>query len=97
MTENEKVIEPTSDTIKIPEFMKSSISAATTDKIKQKSLELKYIKGNEGKNWSVLKELDELIGAIISREVKPEKIKITYNILFNSNNKTEKIKGIITQ
>ena len=51
--------------------------------------------GQGGKDWRVIRELDELIGVLLANGGEPEKVKINYNILVNTNNRTERVKGII--
>lgn len=89
--ENEKVNAPTSgEDIKIPEFMQSKKSVESGEP------EFKYIKCDGYKrSWKSLKEIDDLIGTIMSRDDEPTKVKIKYQIRIFTDNKTENIKGSI--
>lgn len=78
-------------TIDIPEFVNNN----KIERVRKSKPELKYIKAPEGKDWRVIRELDELIGVLLANGGEPEKVKINYNILVNTNNRTERVKGII--
>lgn len=90
--ENNKVTQEASE-INVPEFMANSGRKEKTTK--SSSTKLKYIKEIEGKDWHVLKEIDDLIGTLVSNDTQPEKVKINYSILVNTNYRTERIKGVI--
>lgn len=83
--------------LKIPEFINNRGKNTGTKPIKSRDLE--FIKvGDENlkkKDWKVLKELDDLIGLILSKQDEPMKSVIEYSLLNNNDNKTERIKGII--
>lgn len=84
-TENEE--------IKIPEFLTQS-----KEHVAPEIKSFKYIKNIQDKkvNWSILKEIDELIGTIVSNDSEPTKAKINYNIIVSTDNRTERIKGTIS-
>lgn len=85
------------ETLKIPPFINNRGKNNGAKSIKTRDLE--FIKvGDENlkkKYWKVLKELDDLIGLILSKQDEPVKSVIEYSLLNNNDNKTEKIKGII--
>lgn len=85
------------ETLKIPEFINNRGKNNGTKPTKARDLE--FIKvGDENlkkKDWKVLKELDDLIGLILSKQDEPVKSVIEYSLLNNNDNKTERIKGII--
>lgn len=81
----------------IPALIIDRSKKAGTKSSKKKDLE--FIKvGNENlekKDWKIVKELDDLIGLILSKQDEPEKSVIEYSLFNNNDNKTERIKGII--
>lgn len=105
MTENheKQVIDENTTTtpnkeIEIPSYMFQSSGTAEIKGGKQKPKEeLKYIKTDENISMGHLfKEIDNLIGAIISNAKEPScRVKINYTITTDGFMKKEKIKGTI--
>ena len=84
--------------IEIPSYMYRSNGTAEIKGEKQKPKEeLKYIKTDENTRMGYLfKEIDNLIGAIISNAKEPScRVKINYTITTDGFLKKEKIKGTI--
>lgn len=81
--------------IKIPEFLNQS---QQKEYVAPEIKSFKYIKNIQDKkvNWSILKEIDELIGTIVSNDSEPAKAKINYNIIVSTDNRTERVKGTIS-
>ena len=96
-TENERQ-EEEMDVLKIPDFINDR-GNKDVSKPAPKQRELEFIKvGEENidkKDWKVLKELDDLVGLILSKQEEPVKSIIEYSLFNNNDNKTERIKGII--
>lgn len=96
-TENERQ-EEEMDVLKIPDFINNR-GKKNINKPASKKRELEFIKvGEENidkKDWKVLKELDDLLGLILSKQEEPVKSVIEYSLFNNNDNKTERIKGII--
>ena len=96
-TENERQ-EEEMDVLKIPDFINDR-GKKNVSKPAPKKRELEFIKvGEENigtKDWKVLKELDDLVGLILSKQEEPVKSVIEYSLFNNNDNKTERIKGII--
>lgn len=96
-TENERQ-EEEMDVLKIPDFINNR-GKKNINKPASKKRELEFIKvGEENidkKDWKVLKELDDLVGLILSKQEEPVKSLIEYSLFNNNDNKTERIKGII--
>lgn len=96
-TENERQ-EEEMDVLKIPDFINNR-GKKNINKPASKKRELEFIKvGEENidkKDWKVLKELDDLVGLILSKQEEPVKSVIEYSLFNNNDNKTERIKGII--
>lgn len=96
-TENERQ-EEEMDVLKIPDFINDR-GKKNVNKPASKKRELEFIKvGEENidkKDWKVLKELDDLVGLILSKQEEPVKSLIEYSLFNNNDNKTERIKGII--
>ena len=58
---------------------------------------LKFISCREDKSsWKIMKELDELVGVILSTDNEPTNIEIKYNITSRIDKKYKKIRGIIS-
>lgn len=96
-TENERQKEEM-DVLKIPDFINNR-GKKNINKPASKKRELEFIKvGEENidkKDWKVIKELDDLVGLILSKQEEPVKSVIEYSLFNNNDNKTERIKGII--
>ena len=96
-TENERQ-EEEMDVLKIPDFINNR-GKKNINKPASKKRELEFIKvGEENidkKDWKVIKELDDLVGLILSKQEEPVKSVIEYSLFNNNDNKTERIKGII--
>lgn len=96
-TENERQ-EEEMDVLKIPDFINNRVKK-NINKPASKKRELEFIKvGEENidkKDWKVIKELDDLVGLILSKQEEPVKSVIEYSLFNNNDNKTERIKGII--
>lgn len=96
-TENERQ-EEEMDVLKIPDFINNR-GKKNINKPASKKRELEFIKvGEENidkKDWKVIKELDDLVGLILSKQKEPVKSVIEYSLFNNNDNKTERIKGII--
>lgn len=86
------------DVLKIPYFINDR-GKKNISKPASKKRELEFIKvgeeNNDKKDWKVLKELDDLVGLILSKQEEPVKSVIEYSLFNNNDNKTERIKGII--
>lgn len=98
-TKTTEKVEGKAQGVDIPEFMKKQFtnSQETTEeeKPKQTKPELKYIKNCEDKNWPVLKEIDELIGIIISNDYEPDRIKLRYNVQVKTDYRKQRSRGCI--
>ena len=96
-TKNERQ-EEEMDVLKIPDFINDR-GKKNINKPASKKRELEFIKvGEENidkKDWKVIKELDDLVGLILSKQEEPVKSVIEYSLFNNNDNKTERIKGII--
>lgn len=96
-TKNERQ-ENEMDVLKIPAFINDR-GKKNISKSAPKKRELEFIKVGEDnidkKDWKVLKELDDLLGLILSKQEEPVKSVIEYSLFNNNDNKTERIKGII--
>lgn len=58
---------------------------------------LKFILCDDDKSsWKIMKELDELLGILLSVDNEPTNIELKYNINTRRDNKSEKIRGIIS-
>lgn len=92
--------------ISVPSFLATKTSRSNIVTPRRKRIQeqeqrekrkLKFISCDEIKgSWKTLKELDELIGLIVSNDTEPTKVDIRYNLITKSDNKSEKIRGIIS-
>ena len=92
--------------ISVPSFLankptKESIITPRRKKIQEQQekekRKLKFISCREDQSsWNIMKELDELVGIILSTDNEPTSIEIKYTINTRRDNKSEKIRGIIS-
>lgn len=99
-TKTTEKVEGRTQGVDIPDFMKKQINTNQTQEVepekpKPNKTELKYIKNCDGKNWPVLKEIDELIGIIISNDYEPDRIKLRYEVQVKTNYRKQRSRGCI--
>lgn len=91
MSENEKA----GKEINVPEFVQGKKKDSDYGPIELKFIKSDVIKNGDVRMELVLKNIDALIGHLISGEKTPEKVYITYNIKSETPTKSENIKGRI--
>ena len=92
--------------ISVPSFLATKTSRSNIVTPRRKRIQeqeqrekrkLKFISCDEVKgSWKIMKELDELVGVLLSTDNEPTSIEIKYVINTKRDNKSEKIRGIIS-